>query len=86
MTEPNAILERARHELLVEYERGAKIDISEWVTRYPDLRDDLLDYWIFLRATPRSHANAPVPTFSRDDVALRASTCRRGNFAWTRLA
>jgi hypothetical protein len=64
-------LERIRLDLLEEYERGGAIDIAEWAKRLPDYRDELLDYWIWLRGTTRLSRVASTAEPPRDAVAAR---------------
>jgi hypothetical protein len=53
MNKPDETFAKVRRDLLAHYERGVAIDISQWVARYPELRDDLLSYWVLLRGTRR---------------------------------
>lgn len=45
-------IEQIELRMLAEYEREGTLDIAEWTTRYPDLRDEILEYWVWLRGTP----------------------------------
>jgi hypothetical protein len=72
MTKSSDVFAKARRELLMEYERGAQIDIARWISRFPDCKDDLLSYWMLLRSTPRLQANAKKLVPPRDDVAHQA--------------
>ena len=69
MKEPNKTFVEARRKLLLAYEQGAEIEISQWLSRYPSVRDELLDYWTWLRRTPRLDAVRPVAVDPRDVVA-----------------
>lgn len=69
MKESNWAFVQARRELLLEYERGSDIEISQWLSRYPAIRDELLDYWIWLRRTPRLESLTASAPDAHDRVA-----------------
>ena len=72
MTKSAEAFANARRELLVEYERGAEINISEWISRFPEMLDDLLSYWMLLRATPRAKLATTKVAIRDRGVAERA--------------
>ena len=65
-------LERIRLALLEEHERTGKMDIAEWAKRFPEHRNELLDYWIWLRGTTPLNRIADTAEPPCDDVASRA--------------
>jgi hypothetical protein len=69
MTKASGEFMRARRAILAAYERGASIDISLWVRRFPHLRNELLDYWLLLRGSPRS-VREYTATWPDDDVRV----------------
>lgn len=48
-------------ELLSQYERSGRIDIGEWVKRHPAHREELIDFWMWLKGTRESEVDAPEP-------------------------
>jgi hypothetical protein len=40
-------------DILVEYEDVGSVDIARWVERYPALRDEIIDFWTWLKGSPR---------------------------------
>ena len=72
MKEPNKTFVEARRKLMLEYEQGAEIETSQWLSRYPMIRDELLDYWTWLRRTPRLDTLRTVAADPRDFVAKEA--------------
>lgn len=44
-------LDLIKLDLLSEYERSGRIDIAEWVKRYPVHRDELVDFWLWMKGT-----------------------------------
>jgi len=65
-------LDRIRLELLGEYEREGTVDIAEWVSKHPEYREELLDYWIWVRGTTRLDDIEEPPPAPADDVAEAA--------------
>lgn len=73
-------LETIKFELLTACENGA-IDIAEWVQRFPEHRNELLDFWLWAR--PRAeHAGAgPNDTSSPQIAAVREESLHRACLA-----
>ena len=69
MKEANKTFLEARRKLLLDHEQGVEIKISEWLSRYPTVRDELLDYWTWLRRTPRLDSVRPVALDPHDIVS-----------------
>lgn len=46
-------IEQIEFEMLSEYERAGTLDVAEWTRRYPDHRNEILDFWVWLKGTPR---------------------------------
>jgi hypothetical protein len=65
-------LDRIRLELLAEYEREGTVDIAEWVSKHTEYREELLDYWIWVRGTTRLDEIGEPPPAPADDVAETA--------------
>jgi hypothetical protein len=64
----NSELEFIKLSMLEEYERAGHVDVSEWTTRYPQLRDAIIDYWILLRGTTRLSDIDPTEAPALDDT------------------
>lgn len=54
-------LDLIKLELLSQYESSGRIDIAEWVRRHPAYREELIDFWMWLKGTRGSQADAPEP-------------------------
>lgn len=65
-------LDRIRFELLGEYEREGSVDIAEWVSKHSEYREELLDYWMWVRGTTRLSEIDKPPPAPADDVAEAA--------------
>jgi hypothetical protein len=46
-------LDKVRFDLLAEYEAKGEVDIASWLSRYPEFRDEIIDFWLFAKGTPR---------------------------------
>jgi len=69
----DSVVERIRAELLEAYELSGAIDIAEWVRRYPSQRDEVIDFWIWLKATsPTSEVETGPFPVADADVAEKA--------------
>src|SRR5688500_3881131 len=44
--------DRVKFDLLTEFRQLGRVDIGDWIERYPQLRDELLDLWIWLDDDP----------------------------------
>ncbi len=44
-------LDLIKLELVSEYQDSGRVDIADWVRRYPEFRGELLDFWIALKGT-----------------------------------
>lgn len=75
--------ERIKFELLSEYARTGKIDITTWVSRYPSHRDEIIDFWLWARGTRVSPEERAGPFDSVDaditEESLR-NACLAVNF------
>lgn len=65
-------IDTIKDEMLTEFEQRGALDLAAWITRYPELRDELLDFafWVW-----GSDPSSPVQagTFAdRGDVTARA--------------
>ena len=49
MTDVDGVLDQ----LVEEFESGADLDIASYVRRYPEHREELLDFWVVLSTSPR---------------------------------
>lgn len=65
-------LDQIRWKLLGEYEREGTVDIAAWVSRHPEYRNELLDYWIWVRGTTRLADIEASPAPPHDDIAETA--------------
>jgi hypothetical protein len=66
-------IDEAKAELLAEYERLGTIDVGVWVTRYPQYRDEIIDFWMWVLGTPRGVELKSGPFPAEDsDVAEKA--------------
>lgn len=45
-------IEQIKIALLSEYDRLGKVDVAAWVGRYPELRDEIIDFWLWVTGTP----------------------------------
>jgi hypothetical protein len=54
-------LDRLKLDLVSAYARGANVDIADWVRRYPIYRDEILDFWVWLKGMPRSTESDSEP-------------------------
>ncbi len=52
-------IDSIKFELLTACERGATVDIASWVERFPEHRDELLDFWLWAR--PRGYTVETLP-------------------------
>lgn len=64
-------IERIKLELLEEYEGGSLIDIGAWTVKFPVYREELVDYWMWLRGTPRLSEVDPKQGLSTGDSVAR---------------
>lgn len=54
-------LDLIKLELLSQYESSGRIDIAEWVRRHPAYREELIDFWMWLKGTRELQPDAPEP-------------------------
>ena len=75
--------ERIKFDLLFEYDRTGKVDITSWVNRYPSHRDEIIDFWLWARGTRVSPEERAGPFESVDaditEESLR-NACLAVNF------
>src|ERR1700752_2125133 len=66
-------IERIKLELLGEYEREGLVDIAQWTRRFPEHREELIAYWMWLRGTPRlADIDLAQSVATHDDIAEHA--------------
>ena len=73
-------LETIKFELLTACETGA-IDISEWVQRFPEHRDELLDFWLWARPRAEHDQAGPSEISSPSIGAMREESLHRACLA-----
>jgi O-acetyl-ADP-ribose deacetylase (regulator of RNase III) len=83
-------LEGAKLAMLQEYEDRGDIDVGLWIEAYPDWADELLDYAIWMRGTPKLAGLEDSVWTDDDGVALAAlqtaaSSVRRTEVARTAI-
>jgi hypothetical protein len=63
-------IEEGKAALLMEYERLGTVDLGAWIGRYPQHRDELIDFWMWVKGTPReAEMNVgPFPATDSDVV------------------
>ena len=59
-----------RLQLISEYEHSGPVDIATWVRRYPNHREELLDFWMWLKGTASSSDDEPNPVDPIDSAAI----------------
>ena len=59
-------VELIKFELLAEYDRTGKIDITAWVNRNPAFRDEIIDFWLWARGTRASPEEKSGPFDATD--------------------
>lgn len=66
-------LEAIKLQLLSEYEEKGRIDIARWVAKYQSHREELLDFWLWIRDTRRlSEIDQSLPATIGDSIATDA--------------
>jgi hypothetical protein len=66
-------IDEAKAALLTEYERLGTVDVGVWVSRYPQYRDEIIDFWMWVMGTPRGVELRGGPFLAEDmDVAEKA--------------
>jgi hypothetical protein len=50
-------LDLIKLDLLSEYERSGRIEIADWVSRHPAHREELLDFWMWVKGTRATSAD-----------------------------
>ncbi|HYT05452.1 MAG TPA: hypothetical protein VEM13_11295 [Gemmatimonadales bacterium] len=65
-------IDRIKFELLNICERGATVDIASWVERFPEHREELLDFWLWARPRGESDESPPPGSASLADIARDA--------------
>lgn len=71
--DPASRLDRVKFELLAEYEAKGEVDLASWFGRYPEFKDDIIDFWLFAKGTPRSeYPDSDLPSARDIAVAERA--------------
>lgn len=73
-------VERIKFELLSEYDRTGKIDITAWVNRYPAHRDEIIDFWLWARGT-RASAEEKLGPFDAVDADITERSLRNACLA-----
>jgi hypothetical protein len=73
-------LETIKFELLTACENGA-IDISEWVQRFPEHRNELLDFWLWARPRAQRDRAGPDDISSLSIAAIREESLHRACLA-----
>ena len=68
-------VDKVKASLLAEYERVGRVDIAAWVGRYPEYRDEIIDFWMWAKGTPRE-ADMKVGPFPALDTDVTESTFR----------
>ena len=51
------------------------MDLADWVDQYPELRHEIIDFWLFVRGTPRDEA-PPGGDFPSDDNGIAEGALR----------
>lgn len=59
-------LDEIKLQLLTQYESSGRIDIADWVGRYPAHREELIDFWVWLTGTREPQDDAPEPLNASD--------------------
>ena len=72
--------DRIKFELLSEYDRTGNVDIARWVTRYPDYREEIIDFWLWARGTKPSGAEKVGP-FDATDADITEESLRNAMLA-----
>ena len=71
-------IEHIKLQMVEQYELGGQMDVAEWARRHPEHRDEILDFWTWLRGTPRlAEIEAAPPPQIGDNVgedAFRQAT------------
>jgi hypothetical protein len=75
-------LDLIKLELLSQYERSGRIDIGEWVKRHPIHRDELIDFWMWLKGTREPEVDAPEP-LDRSEIEAYEESLRNTCLAVT---
>jgi len=73
-------IDLVKFELLSEYDRTGKIDITVWVNRHPALRDEIIDFWLWARGT-RASAEEKAGPFDASDADITEKTLRNALLA-----
>ncbi len=73
-------LETIKFELLIACEIGA-VDIAAWIQRFPEHRNELLDFWLWARPGVERDSGAPSDASSRSLAALREESLHRACLA-----
>jgi hypothetical protein len=73
-------IDLVKFELLSEYDRTGKIDITVWVNRHPALRDEIIDFWLWARGT-RASAEEKAGPFDAIDADITEKTLRNALLA-----
>jgi hypothetical protein len=47
-----SMIERVQREMLDEYEREGHVDVTQWINRHPELRDEIVDFRMELELLP----------------------------------
>jgi len=73
-------LETIKFELLTDSENGA-IDISEWIQRFPEHRNELLDFWLWARPKAEHDGAGSSDTTSPQIAGVREESLHRACLA-----
>jgi hypothetical protein len=66
-------IEQIKIALLSEYDHVGAVDLGAWVVRYPEHRDEIIDFWLWVKGTPRVTEMEIGPFPATDtDVAEKA--------------
>lgn len=85
---PNVMAEKLdtiKLDLVTEYENTGHLDIGDWVARYPVHREELLEFWLWLRGTrdlPRAELE-PTEALTPADIEAYEEAVRNASMAVT---
>jgi len=65
-------IDRIKFELLTADEQGTTVDIATWVERFPEHREELLDFWLWARSRSNADVSPPPESLKLGDLARSA--------------
>src|SRR5688572_2724125 len=71
-----ASIDQIELEILKEYDRSGTVDVADWVARYPEYRDQILEFWLWARPGAISSSSEETKPLGAIDAEVAEKSLR----------